>query len=148
MVSGPPPIDASVITPATMSPDSVGKEPGSARRPGGESMELDDDLELGLPEEPPLDVRNVRLPLCPVSRPGLMRLKGGFVESLGRMPDTPPGGDEPPFATALDGNGGLVLPSLCHPHIHLDKPYLNSLKAQPWISRGDFKEAVVRSLQW
>lgn len=45
----------------------------------------------------------------------------------------------------LNAHGALVAPSLCHPHIHLDKPYLLShpKHSHLQIERGDFAEAMV-----
>ncbi|CAK4032540.1 Metallo-dependent hydrolase [Lecanosticta acicola] len=45
---------------------------------------------------------------------------------------------------AIDGRGALLAPSLCHPHIHLDKAFLLSHPkyAHLQIQDGDFKEAM------
>ncbi|KAL8666963.1 MAG: hypothetical protein Q9168_007368 [Polycauliona sp. 1 TL-2023] len=45
---------------------------------------------------------------------------------------------------ALNGNGGFLLPSLCHPHIHLDKCFLLSdpKYSDLSIQKGDFAEAL------
>lgn len=42
------------------------------------------------------------------------------------------------------GSGGLLIPSLCHPHIHLDKCFLLSHPkyADLDIEKGDFSEAL------
>lgn len=47
-------------------------------------------------------------------------------------------------STAIDGNGGLLTPSLCHPHIHLDKAFLLSHPKYSHlrIEMGDFREAM------
>ncbi|KAL1306219.1 hypothetical protein AAFC00_004313 [Neodothiora populina] len=47
-------------------------------------------------------------------------------------------------ATTIDAHGALVGPALCHPHIHLDKPYLLSHPkySHLQIQRGDFAEAM------
>lgn len=44
----------------------------------------------------------------------------------------------------VNGNGALLAPSLCHPHIHLDKAYLlqHPKYAHLQVSSGDFKEAM------
>ena len=44
----------------------------------------------------------------------------------------------------LNANGALLAPSLCHPHIHLDKAYLlqHPKYAHLQVSQGDFKEAM------
>jgi cytosine/adenosine deaminase-related metal-dependent hydrolase len=54
--------------------------------------------------------------------------------------DTPP--VHYPYSTNVDCRNGLVLPSLCHPHVHLDKPYLLGTKMHPAIVKGDFNEAL------
>ncbi|KAH9828091.1 Metallo-dependent hydrolase [Teratosphaeria destructans] len=45
---------------------------------------------------------------------------------------------------SIDGKGALMAPSLCHPHVHLDKAYLLSHPkyADLQIERGDFIEAM------
>jgi cytosine/adenosine deaminase-related metal-dependent hydrolase len=45
---------------------------------------------------------------------------------------------------AIDGKGALLAPSLCHPHVHIDKAYLLSHPkyAHLQIERGDFAEAM------
>lgn len=44
----------------------------------------------------------------------------------------------------IDGHGALLAPSLCHPHIHLDKAYLlqHPKYAHLQVSSGEFKEAM------
>ncbi|THV64871.1 Metallo-dependent hydrolase [Aureobasidium pullulans] len=44
----------------------------------------------------------------------------------------------------IDGSGALLVPALCHPHIHLDKAYLLSHPkyAHLQIEEGSFKEAM------
>lgn len=44
----------------------------------------------------------------------------------------------------IDGKGAFLAPSLCHPHIHLDKAYLlqHPKYAHLQVSSGDFKEAM------
>lgn len=44
----------------------------------------------------------------------------------------------------VDGHGALLAPSLCHPHIHLDKAYLlqHPKYAHLQVSSGTFKEAM------
>ncbi|KAK0333697.1 hypothetical protein LTR91_022490 [Friedmanniomyces endolithicus] len=46
--------------------------------------------------------------------------------------------------TAINAHGALLTPSLCHPHIHLDKAYLLSHPAYSHLrmDRGDFAEAM------
>ncbi|KAK8217501.1 hypothetical protein M8818_001259 [Zalaria obscura] len=49
-----------------------------------------------------------------------------------------------PMLKAVDGCGALLAPSLCHPHIHLDKAYLLSYPkfAHLQIEKGTFEEAM------
>lgn len=50
----------------------------------------------------------------------------------------------PQQQTFLNAQGALVTPSLCHPHIHLDKPFLLSHPkySDLQLTRGDFSEAM------
>ncbi|PPJ52869.1 hypothetical protein CBER1_11314 [Cercospora berteroae] len=47
-------------------------------------------------------------------------------------------------ANSVDGKGALLAPSLCHPHIHIDKAYLLSYPkyANLQVEKGDFQEAM------
>lgn len=53
-------------------------------------------------------------------------------------------GDRESSLSVVDGRGGLLAPSLCHPHIHLDKAYLLSHPrySHLQIEEGDFQEAM------
>ena len=44
----------------------------------------------------------------------------------------------------IDGHGALLAPSLCHPHVHIDKAYLLSHPkyAHLQVEKGDFSEAM------
>lgn len=46
--------------------------------------------------------------------------------------------------STIDGHGALLAPSLCHPHVHIDKAYLLSHPkyAHLQIEKGDFGEAM------
>ncbi|KAK3684507.1 hypothetical protein LTR37_020219 [Vermiconidia calcicola] len=46
--------------------------------------------------------------------------------------------------TQVDGCGALLAPSLCHPHVHIDKAYLLSHPkyAHLQVEKGDFEEAM------
>ncbi|KAF2722000.1 Metallo-dependent hydrolase [Polychaeton citri CBS 116435] len=46
--------------------------------------------------------------------------------------------------TTIDANSALLTPSLCHPHLHLDKAFLLShpKHSHLQLQRGDFKEAM------
>ncbi|CAK1357597.1 unnamed protein product [Cercospora beticola] len=52
--------------------------------------------------------------------------------------------DDAPPANSVDGKGALLAPSLCHPHIHIDKAYLLSHPkyADLQVEKGDFQEAM------
>lgn len=47
-------------------------------------------------------------------------------------------------ATSINGDEALLAPSLCHPHVHIDKAYLLSHPkyAHLQVERGDFAEAM------
>ncbi|KAK1809822.1 hypothetical protein LTR12_015812 [Friedmanniomyces endolithicus] len=55
-----------------------------------------------------------------------------------------PNKDPSPISTSINAHGALLTPSLCHPHIHLDKAYLLSHPAYSHLrmDRGDFAEAM------
>lgn len=60
--------------------------------------------------------------------------KNGYIESIDeRQSESPPGSNSP-----------FLIPSLCHPHIHLDKAFLLSHPkyADLEIQKGDFAEAM------
>ncbi|GIZ42764.1 hypothetical protein CKM354_000602100 [Cercospora kikuchii] len=52
--------------------------------------------------------------------------------------------DDTPQANTVDGKGALLAPSLCHPHIHIDKAYLLSHPKYTHlqVEKGDFQEAM------
>ncbi|KAM3425326.1 hypothetical protein BST61_g7273 [Cercospora zeina] len=52
--------------------------------------------------------------------------------------------DTAPQATSVDAKGALLAPSLCHPHIHIDKAYLLSHPkyADLQLEKGGFQEAM------
>lgn len=47
-------------------------------------------------------------------------------------------------------SGGLLIPSLCHPHIHIDKAFILSHPkyADLEIEKGDFAEAMRLTSRW
>ena len=61
--------------------------------------------------------------------------KNGRIDSISR---------HVPLATDQDDDGRFLIPSLCHPHIHLDKCFLLSHPkyADLEIQKGDFAEAM------
>lgn len=67
----------------------------------------------------------------------------GKISSI--QPHVPERGGSSDIAThAIDGKGALLAPTLCHPHIHLDKAFLlqHPKYAHLQVSKGDFKEAM------
>ena len=52
--------------------------------------------------------------------------------------------NNPAATKRINGHGALLAPAMCHPHVHLDKPYLLSHPkyADLQIVRGDFAEAM------
>lgn len=87
----------------------------------------------------PTRIRNVALPgSAPASR-WTIEVENGSVRQVRSYE-----GKEKPSPSAVDGQGGLLAPSLCHPHIHLDKAYLLShpRHSHLQIEKGDFQEAM------
>jgi cytosine/adenosine deaminase-related metal-dependent hydrolase len=57
----------------------------------------------------------------------------------------PADGSLPPVqGNSINGNGALLGPSLCHPHVHLDKAFLlpHPKYAHLQVEKGDFQEAM------
>ena len=84
--------------------------------------------------------RNVSLPLMPAGSLWDVTVTGQVMSIDSRS--------SPIFAkflgTVVDGHGALLAPSLCHPHVHIDKAYLLSHPkyAHLQVKRGDFAEAM------
>lgn len=69
-------------------------------------------------------------------------LEGGKITSTSiHDTDAHPLSDD---ATSINAHGALLIPSLCHPHVHLDKPYLLShpLYSHLQLKSGTFSEAM------
>ncbi|KAF2169416.1 hypothetical protein M409DRAFT_65089 [Zasmidium cellare ATCC 36951] len=84
-------------------------------------------------------IQNVALPGTAPDTKWTVELEGGTVRQLSPYEDNAESSQP-----AIDGQGGLLAPSLCHPHIHLDKAYLLSHPrySHLQIERGDFQEAM------
>ena len=85
-------------------------------------------------------IQNVRLPGTAPESIWNLFLQAGHVkqiENFTSISSTSP-------KTTIHGNGGLLAPSLCHPHIHLDKAYLLSHPkyADLCVEKGGFQEAM------
>ena len=95
------------------------------------------------PEKSLSRLNNVRLSNKPRSDVWDIILESGKVEDtdLHRDSENAGGSDD---CAALSCNQAFVLPSLCHPHIHLDKCFLFSHTKYDdlEIGRGDFAEAL------
>lgn len=88
---------------------------------------------------PSLVIDNVSLPGRSETHKWTVSVKDGRVNSIAQYDDKLSVGD-----TIIDGHGALLAPSLCHPHIHLDKAYLLSHPryAHLQVEQGDFQEAM------
>ncbi|KAI5119204.1 hypothetical protein M0805_004459 [Coniferiporia weirii] len=91
------------------------------------------------------EIYNVRLPQNAenedAQRLYTVRCEGDrVVEVQGRTTDEVGANPEVAESNNIDGRGGLLLPSLCHSHIHLDKCYILD-RGEP-LTTGDFAEAL------
>ncbi|KLO12194.1 Metallo-dependent hydrolase [Schizopora paradoxa] len=87
-------------------------------------------------------ISNVHLPYLDEDNAGHLysiRCTDGFIESVERQPQNHPVANNEDV-DLIDGKGGLLLPSLCHSHIHLDKCYI--LEQGEPLTTGDFAEAL------
>ncbi|KAK4503360.1 hypothetical protein PRZ48_004275 [Zasmidium cellare] len=84
-------------------------------------------------------IQNVSLPGTPPGTKWTVEVEGENVKQVRPYEH----GSKPPLS-AIDGHGGLLTPSLCHPHIHLDKAYLLSHPryGHLQVEKGDFQEAM------
>lgn len=83
--------------------------------------------------------RNVSLPQTPAGSRWTVNVRDGIFQSVKQAEL---GEDELPGS--FNGRGALMLPSLCHPHVHLDKAFLLSHPryARLRVEKGDFQEAM------
>ncbi|KAK5126140.1 hypothetical protein LTR85_011495 [Meristemomyces frigidus] len=96
-------------------------------------------------------IHNVSLPNTPAgSRWDLTFTPAGKVSRVTTSSSPQASSSEPSHPTqernseCINGHGALLAPSLCHPHVHLDKAYLLSHPrySDLQIERGDFAEAM------
>nr|POE92351.1 cytosine deaminase [Quercus suber] len=91
---------------------------------------------------------NATLPMKPRGSTWDVAIENGRVRSIHPSRELLPDGDAPPAKpsshTVLDCSSSLVTPSLCHPHIHLDKAFLLSHPSfnDIQVQSGDFAEAM------
>jgi len=100
------------------------------------------ELPLAAPE-PVFTLQSVRLATSPDRLHDVsMSPKTGRVTSI--RPSTPAGKATDTNLSSIRSTDCLALPSLCHPHIHLDKPYLLSHPTTSHLApkSGEFKEAL------
>ncbi|RBR25268.1 uncharacterized protein FIESC28_01877 [Fusarium coffeatum] len=77
-------------------------------------------------------LNNVILPLQDESKQWDIQVDGGKVSSMKPSTDVSP-------------NPSILLPSLCHPHIHLDKPYLLTCNHSSSESHPDYSDLVPKT---
>lgn len=77
-------------------------------------------------------LNNVILPLQDESKQWDIQVDGGKVSSMKPSTDASP-------------NPSILLPSLCHPHIHLDKPYLLTCNHSASESHPDYSDLVPKT---
>ncbi|KAF7188012.1 Cytosine deaminase [Pseudocercospora fuligena] len=84
-------------------------------------------------------IKNVVLPGSQTSTISDLIINNEILERIGESGKT-----DGHHASIVDGRGALLAPSLCHPHVHIDKAYLLSHPkyAQLQVEQGDFKEAM------
>jgi cytosine/adenosine deaminase-related metal-dependent hydrolase len=87
-------------------------------------------------------ISNVHIPSCVPETLHDVTIRNGTIKSI--EPSQPRQLDLSHLPGVLDGQGGLLAPSLCHAHVHIDKCFLlqdekyNDLE----IVKGDFAEAM------
>ncbi|EME83017.1 uncharacterized protein MYCFIDRAFT_36156 [Pseudocercospora fijiensis CIRAD86] len=84
-------------------------------------------------------IKNVVLPGSRSSPRSDLIINDGVLERIGEC-----GQIDGHHASIVNGYSALLAPSLCHPHVHIDKAYLLSHPkyAHLQIEQGDFKEAM------
>ncbi|KAF8964293.1 hypothetical protein BDZ97DRAFT_1660701 [Flammula alnicola] len=107
-------------------------------------------MESSLPDGS-LVIRNVRLPFSEkeqAMQKWTVECNGGRVSKISPSSEDDTRStiiletelSEGPTSSLIDGKGGLMLPSLCHSHIHLDKCFI--LDRCGDLIKGDFAEAM------
>jgi cytosine/adenosine deaminase-related metal-dependent hydrolase len=86
-----------------------------------------------------LTITNVALPGTEAGTQWTVTVKNGVIDDISRANESIPSQGE-----SINGKGALLAPSLCHPHIHLDKAFLlpHPKYADLQIEKGDFQEAM------
>lgn len=81
---------------------------------------------------------NVSLPGTEAGSRWDVHISDGYIHKIDRHED------QPSRLDSIDRHGALLAPSLCHPHIHIDKAYLlaHPKYAHLQIDKGDFQEAM------
>ncbi|EMD00400.1 hypothetical protein BAUCODRAFT_62230 [Baudoinia panamericana UAMH 10762] len=89
-------------------------------------------------------ISNVSLPGTASGSRWDITLSGDTVSTVEPCEDKVQPPDPVTEHNVIDAKGALLAPSLCHPHVHLDKAYLLSHPkyADLQIERGDFAEAM------
>lgn len=84
-------------------------------------------------------ISKVRLPKTAAGSQWDVHVQDGLVSDIREHRET-----EQISAEAIDGHGALLAPSLCHPHIHLDKAFVLSHPKYDnlQMAKGDFQEAM------
>lgn len=84
---------------------------------------------------------NVSLPQTPAGSRWDVTVHDGVFQNVteSKLQDEDDG-----LSDAFNGHGGLLAPSLCHPHVHIDKAYLLSHPRYSHlrVEKGDFEEAM------
>lgn len=82
---------------------------------------------------------NVSLPQTPAGSRWTVHIHDGIFQGVA---ETKPGDEK--SSDYVNGCGGLLAPSLCHPHVHLDKAFLLSHPRYSHlrVEKGDFAEAM------
>ncbi|KII87842.1 hypothetical protein PLICRDRAFT_649240 [Plicaturopsis crispa FD-325 SS-3] len=91
-------------------------------------------------ERPDLIIHNVRIPYKDTDGLWVIKCRGGRVWSVKPNHNFREGPISIASTRVVDGKGGLLLPSLCHAHIHLDKCFILD-ECEPLVS-GTFSEAM------
>ncbi|KAJ4262878.1 hypothetical protein NW762_006491 [Fusarium torreyae] len=81
-----------------------------------------------------MDLYNTLLPLQDSSQQWDIRIEGGVVVSM-----------KPSNTTSTSQLPSILLPSLCHPHIHLDKPYLLTCNHSTSSNHPDYSDLAPQS---
>ncbi|KAF4964306.1 hypothetical protein FSARC_7751 [Fusarium sarcochroum] len=81
-----------------------------------------------------MDLYNTLLPLQDSSQQWDIRIEGGVVVSM-----------TPSSTTSTSRLPSILLPSLCHPHIHLDKPYLLTCNHSTSSNHPDYSDLAPQS---